>query len=475
MAIALSCTCGKRLRLKDELAGKRVRCPGCQRPLTVPAPENEVTDEIDDSPPPEEKRRPKTKKKAKPAKVSGVMIASIIGGGVLILIAGSVGGYFFLRQPTPVAQAKGPEPKGTSVNIPIAPPPSEPKEAPRQAPEPVKAEVPETKTESPNAPPAKTEAPSPETKDEPKKDEPKKDEPIAIDDLPREGPGDPTISYEDVRKDPGSFRGKRVTWKALPVAGESSATTNRVMCAINPEINDFLLYRMFNVDVASGAMIPRLLGAGATKVTGTIAGNVAVTYDVNGPGGVGKEKRSESIPLLVFATFGEPVAAVVPPAKIPEPIGPKDEPPVRQKKLLAALRLLGELGGVRSFKFNFDANAGVPPDKILANTNAVEALLTQDRGNLEKRFPLFARKVADTPGFKSFHIAVPPKTIVMLAQIEAVLGKADRISEMPSSVSVPLRGNALVTYHYYDWCGFGVADDGQIIALTADLAFLRKK
>jgi WD40 repeat protein len=37
MAIALHCSCGKRLRVKDEFAGKRVKCPACGTVLTVPA------------------------------------------------------------------------------------------------------------------------------------------------------------------------------------------------------------------------------------------------------------------------------------------------------------------------------------------------------------------------------------------------------------------------------------------------------
>jgi Scramblase len=35
--ISLTCDCGKKLTVKDELAGKRVRCPGCQATLTVAA------------------------------------------------------------------------------------------------------------------------------------------------------------------------------------------------------------------------------------------------------------------------------------------------------------------------------------------------------------------------------------------------------------------------------------------------------
>jgi hypothetical protein len=38
MPIAVSCTCGKSFRAKDELAGKRVRCPSCTSVLTISSP-----------------------------------------------------------------------------------------------------------------------------------------------------------------------------------------------------------------------------------------------------------------------------------------------------------------------------------------------------------------------------------------------------------------------------------------------------
>jgi multidrug resistance efflux pump len=66
MPISLTCECGKQLRVKEELAGKRVKCPGCQEILMVPifgtptlakaakaknaAPAPEDADERQDSP-----------------------------------------------------------------------------------------------------------------------------------------------------------------------------------------------------------------------------------------------------------------------------------------------------------------------------------------------------------------------------------------------------------------------------------------
>lgn len=41
MAISLPCSCGKTLKVKEELAGKRIKCPACSLVLTVPVPELE--------------------------------------------------------------------------------------------------------------------------------------------------------------------------------------------------------------------------------------------------------------------------------------------------------------------------------------------------------------------------------------------------------------------------------------------------
>ena len=45
MPIEVSCGCGKRLRAKDELAGKRAKCPGCGTILQIPQPALPVEDE----------------------------------------------------------------------------------------------------------------------------------------------------------------------------------------------------------------------------------------------------------------------------------------------------------------------------------------------------------------------------------------------------------------------------------------------
>src|SRR5438093_594875 len=36
MAIKFACTCGKKLQARDDLGGRRMKCPQCQRVLTIP-------------------------------------------------------------------------------------------------------------------------------------------------------------------------------------------------------------------------------------------------------------------------------------------------------------------------------------------------------------------------------------------------------------------------------------------------------
>jgi len=63
MSVRISCSCGKKLRIREELVGKRVRCPACKQPFEVPPPpepEDETLEEtLPASPPaPEAQERP---------------------------------------------------------------------------------------------------------------------------------------------------------------------------------------------------------------------------------------------------------------------------------------------------------------------------------------------------------------------------------------------------------------------------------
>ena len=53
MPISVSCACGARLKVRDEAAGKRVKCPKCQAPIQVPEAEAPAEPELQilDEPP----------------------------------------------------------------------------------------------------------------------------------------------------------------------------------------------------------------------------------------------------------------------------------------------------------------------------------------------------------------------------------------------------------------------------------------
>lgn len=46
MPVSLSCNCGRALRVKDELAGKKIHCPQCRSILTVPASDSEAQEVV---------------------------------------------------------------------------------------------------------------------------------------------------------------------------------------------------------------------------------------------------------------------------------------------------------------------------------------------------------------------------------------------------------------------------------------------
>jgi hypothetical protein len=68
MPITFNCTCGKALRVKDELAGKRIRCPVCNATPTVPAAEPQF-EVVEEEPPPRPVARPAAKPVARAAPV----------------------------------------------------------------------------------------------------------------------------------------------------------------------------------------------------------------------------------------------------------------------------------------------------------------------------------------------------------------------------------------------------------------------
>jgi hypothetical protein len=101
MPITLVCSCGKHFKVLDELAGKRVKCPGCQEIVEVPggAEEEAAADDEDvEAQPRKKKKQPEAKSRA------GLCI--LVAGGVLVLgfCCLGVGGaavYWFVLRSTP--------------------------------------------------------------------------------------------------------------------------------------------------------------------------------------------------------------------------------------------------------------------------------------------------------------------------------------------------------------------------------------
>lgn len=84
MPILLTCDCGKKIKVSDDKAGKRMKCPGCQKVLTVPAPET------DDEPAPP--RKSKKKNSSAPKKSSSGMLVLLLGLGAFLLLCTCGGG-----------------------------------------------------------------------------------------------------------------------------------------------------------------------------------------------------------------------------------------------------------------------------------------------------------------------------------------------------------------------------------------------
>src|SRR2546425_887692 len=57
MPIELTCSCGRELYLRDELAGLTIRCPACAGMLQVPVADEEIVETVPVGPPPLPKAR----------------------------------------------------------------------------------------------------------------------------------------------------------------------------------------------------------------------------------------------------------------------------------------------------------------------------------------------------------------------------------------------------------------------------------
>lgn len=108
--IAVTCAkCRKTLRVKEELAGKRVKCPGCGAGVAVPTPEDDaievapkkvakvvarrVSEPVDDEDDGDEDESPRRRKGGPKKPHVAFMIV-----GLVLALGGLVGGAFFIYQ-----------------------------------------------------------------------------------------------------------------------------------------------------------------------------------------------------------------------------------------------------------------------------------------------------------------------------------------------------------------------------------------
>jgi hypothetical protein len=140
--ITLRCPCGKQLRVKEELAGRKVRCPGCAEVVPVPASqgvrakpetapsaaqktrERRVRDEEETEQEEPRSRRERDsddgqkrkKRKRKKGGSSTGLIVGLIAAAVLALGGGGVGLFFLLRSKSSEPVARGKDPANAGAN-----------------------------------------------------------------------------------------------------------------------------------------------------------------------------------------------------------------------------------------------------------------------------------------------------------------------------------------------------------------------
>ena len=97
MPITLQCSCGKQFKVLDDLAGKRVKCPGCQAIVAVPGgaeEEQAQSDEEGDAQPPKKKKKERPQGKSRAALWIGLGCGTIVLGFCCIGLGG--GGFYWL-------------------------------------------------------------------------------------------------------------------------------------------------------------------------------------------------------------------------------------------------------------------------------------------------------------------------------------------------------------------------------------------
>jgi DNA-directed RNA polymerase subunit RPC12/RpoP len=117
MTITVECgECGKALRVNDKYAGKRIRCPDCEEPISVPAVPTRKQRQADEwaeteapsrrvtrAPARQKKRTSRSKKKQSAHRLHPAVLWSVIGG--VVVSGGVVAAIVLLRSSDPVVIA----------------------------------------------------------------------------------------------------------------------------------------------------------------------------------------------------------------------------------------------------------------------------------------------------------------------------------------------------------------------------------
>ncbi len=125
MALRVKCTCGKVVRVQNELAGKFIKCVGCGEPVEVPVPSLEDTEDRLDHPRPGRKRHPERADRRSSSLVPWLVC------GAAVLALGTVGLVLLLnnKDTKPAgdkpdqARAEAPGVQGNPLTSPAEPKP----------------------------------------------------------------------------------------------------------------------------------------------------------------------------------------------------------------------------------------------------------------------------------------------------------------------------------------------------------------
>ncbi len=159
--------------------------------------------------------------------------------------------------------------------------------------------------------------------------------------LPRDGPGDPALTYDMVNKDPVKHRGKRVTWSFVPLSSQGKS----MMCAVN--MSDAMGPRHYGIyvvefasDKEAGAVFMATAAKPGSTVTATVAGTIDQFLVIRGPDGVAqKDIPKVTVPLLLFPTTKIPATDKTKSPSPKEDATPKPKPANLDAKTMADLKL----------------------------------------------------------------------------------------------------------------------------------------